>query len=495
MRRALPLLLADMVLIVIATLAALDLRENLDLSYARVVLLAPYLAATLLVAIPVWLAFGIPRSIWRLTSLGDYVRVAVAALLTALVATAATFLLNRLDGVARALPVMQAILMVCLLVGARLAVRQRHLARRRRKVVINAVSEIPRDRETIVIVGLNRVTELFLQSLEEFGHEATMVAGLIGHNQRHAGRLVQQQRVLGVPEQIDTILRDLEVRGISVDRIVVTTRFEELPAGAKAALIEVERSSNIQLDFFAERILPSPAGRAAVSRPRDPDGDTDDIAFTFTKAEIDQLSKRHYWRAKRVVDVVMAASMILLLSPLFVVVAVLVAIDVGFPVTFWQQRPGLYGRPFRLYKMRTMAAAHDSLGRRLPDSERVGAIGKFLRRTRLDELPQLYHILVGEMSFVGPRPLLPADQPAAYAARLLVRPGLTGWAQVKGGRTVTPRDKAALDVWYVCYASLALDMAILVMTVPMIVRGERVDEKSIERAWGDLLDAGICNVS
>ena len=144
------------------------------------------------------------------------------------------------------------------------------------------------------------------------------------------------------------------------------------------------------------------------------------------------------------------------------------------------------------YKFRTMGAAHDACGRRRSDEERLSPIGAFLRRTRLDELPQLFSILSGHMSFVGPRPLLPIDQPAEYAARLLVRPGLTGWAQINGGRAIAAGDKAALDVWYVHHISLALDLRVLVSTVPMVLFGERVTEGAIAQAWRDLQAAGVC---
>jgi lipopolysaccharide/colanic/teichoic acid biosynthesis glycosyltransferase len=139
-----------------------------------------------------------------------------------------------------------------------------------------------------------------------------------------------------------------------------------------------------------------------------------------------------------------------------------------------------------------MAGAHDADGRRVPEHRRVSRIGYALRRLRIDELPQLLNILIGEMSFIGPRPLLPADQSTAYAARLLVRPGLTGWAQVKVGRDVSPANKAALDVWYVKNASLSLDVAVLVQTALMLVIGERVSDAAIRHAWRDLQRAGIC---
>src|SRR5262249_20383669 len=161
---------------------------------------------------------------------------------------------------------------------------------------------------------------------------------------------------------------------------------------------------------------------------------------------------------------------------LFLLVSLVVAADVGLPLVFWQQRPGLHRRPFKLYKFRTMARAFGADSQRKSDSVRVSAVGEFLRRTRLDELPQLLNILQGDMSFVGPRPLLPVDQPLDSRSRLLVRPGLTGWAQIKGGRKISPDDKAALDMWYVRNMSLSLDLKILLGTVPMLAFGERIEE-------------------
>ena len=195
---------------------------------------------------------------------------------------------------------------------------------------------------------------------------------------------------------------------------------------------------------------------------------------------------KYHRRVKRAIDVAVSAVMVIVLAPLFLLVGLLVAADVGLPVVFWQQRPGLHGRPFRLYKFRTMGDAHDADGQRKSDGERVSAVGNFLRRTRLDELPQLFNILKGDMAFVGPRPLLPVDQPIDFAARLVVRPGLTGWAQIKGGRQISPSDKAALDLWYVRNMSLALDLEIILDTVPMLIFGERVANSAVGQAWRDL---------
>jgi lipopolysaccharide/colanic/teichoic acid biosynthesis glycosyltransferase len=125
-----------------------------------------------------------------------------------------------------------------------------------------------------------------------------------------------------------------------------------------------------------------------------------------------------------------------------------------------------------------MGGAHDVVGNRLPDELRSSSIGRFLRRSRLDELPQLYNILIGEMSFVGPRPLLPVDQPNGQTSRLLVRPGLTGWAQVNGGRDISPEEKAGLDLWYLENASFRLDIKILWRTLGMMIFGERLNIKA-----------------
>lgn len=186
------------------------------------------------------------------------------------------------------------------------------------------------------------------------------------------------------------------------------------------------------------------------------------------------------------IDVVVAGLLVAVLAPVALIVGVIVTLAAGPAPIFWQQRPGAGGQPFRLYKFRTMASAHDRQGRRRPDSERLSMAGRLIRRVRLDELPQFYNVLVGEMSFVGPRPLLPADQSDSFAARLAVRPGLTGWAQIKGGRELSASDKAALDIWYIAHASLWLDIKVLFGTLRMLVFGERTDHDAISRAWAHL---------
>jgi lipopolysaccharide/colanic/teichoic acid biosynthesis glycosyltransferase len=132
-----------------------------------------------------------------------------------------------------------------------------------------------------------------------------------------------------------------------------------------------------------------------------------------------------------------------------------------------------------------MRAAHDRHKKRVPDDKRSSGIGQLLRRTRLDELPQLYNVLVGDMSLVGPRPLLPCDQSPDCVARLSVPPGITGWAQVNGGRIISTSDKLILDMWYVKNASFILDLAIVFRTMKMILFGDRINAEAVNRARSD----------
>lgn len=485
----LKLLLLDLVLIALSTVFALVLRDNFEISLARQQALVPYLLLTLAVAGFVLPLLGISRSIWRFTAMPDYLRLAAATLIVVLGALALGFVVNRLDGVPRAVPVLQGLMMLVSMVGLRVLARVRHAARGKPVQLTTQVEAF--HAETVLVVGLTRLTDLYLRSVAEFASDRIRIAGLLGRSPHHTGRFVHRHRVLGTPDQVADAVRDLEVHGVFVDRIVVTSALDKLTEREQVALLGVEKASGIRVEFIAEQMGLGKNSRTAPSgeRPKPNDGP----AFLIGSEALEILARRQYWRIKRGLDIVAAVVLLIVLAPVLLVASVLAAIDVGLPVTFWQQRPGLGGHPFKLYKLRTMAAAHDVDGRLVPESERLSAIGRFLRRTRVDELPQILNILTGEMSFIGPRPLLPADQPPAYAARLLVRPGLTGWAQVKGGRDLSAANKAALDLWYVQNASLALDLEILLRTVQMLVSGERINATALRVAWRDLQRAGICS--
>ena len=168
---------------------------------------------------------------------------------------------------------------------------------------------------------------------------------------------------------------------------------------------------------------------------------------------------------------------LLLLSPVFLGITLAVRRRMGPPALFSQLRAGLEGRPFRLYKFRSMTDARDGDGSLLPDADRLTPLGVFLRRTSLDELPQLWNVLCGAMSLVGPRPLLLEYVPLydeRQRKRLSVRPGITGWAQINGRNALTWEEKFELDVWYVEHRSLRLDLKILAATAWKVLRREGI---------------------
>ena len=484
--RRLVLLLVDLSLVAIATVVALLLRDNLVISLDRLYGVLPYLGASLIAATVILPLLGLNRVIWRFSAQSDYLRIVMAGTLTVLGAVGIGFALNRLEGVARALPILQAILIVGALVGMRVAMRLRHNVRKPTARLALTDRQRSGTTETILVIGLNSIAELFLQSVTEFAADRVQVAGLLGRSDRHTGRLLRQHMILGTAEQLESVLQDIEVHGVFVDRIVVTSAFDMLSPQAQQALLRVERASNIRVDFFAERIgLYEDRDRAATT-PNAQAGAADEGRLLSISVDFTSSLHRPYWRTKRALDAIGAACLIVLLAPLMALVAIVVAIDVGLPAIFWQQRPGFLGRPFKLLKFRTMGAAHDNYGRRVQDEQRFSATGRFLRRSRLDELPQLFNILLGDMSFVGPRPLLPVDQSREHSYRLLARPGLTGWAQINGGRTISAEDKSALDVWYIKNASLKLDLKISWLTFATIMGGERPNGSAVRQARQEL---------
>lgn len=181
--------------------------------------------------------------------------------------------------------------------------------------------------------------------------------------------------------------------------------------------------------------------------------------------------------SQRVFDVAVSATALVVLAPVLLVSAVAVRIYLGAPVLFTQVRPGLHGKPFRMIKFRTMTDARGSDGNLLADAQRLPRFGQFLRSTSLDELPELINVLKGDMSLVGPRPLLMEYLPLyspEQARRHEVRPGITGWAQINGRNSLSWAQRFALDVWYVDHCSFWLNIKILALTVLKVVRREGI---------------------
>ncbi len=182
---------------------------------------------------------------------------------------------------------------------------------------------------------------------------------------------------------------------------------------------------------------------------------------------------------KRLSDIILTIPVLILLSPIMTAIALLVLCIHGKPILFRQQRPGYKGQIFTIYKFRTMKNQVDPQGRLLPDKKRLTKLGRFLRATSLDELPELFNVLKGEMSLVGPRPLLIAYLPlynSEQARRHDMPPGITGWAQVNGRNALSWQDKFQLDVWYIDHWSLWLDIKILFTTIVKVLKREGISQ-------------------
>ena len=465
----------DLGWVALSAIVAVLIRDNFVPYEPHYLAVTAYVVISLAVFTVVFAVSGTHKTIWQYTSLPDVLRIMAVVTLGISLALFISFVLSRLEGVARSVPVIQWFLLVSAMIGSRVAFR---LQAERAKH--HQATRAEPSMEHVLIVGLSHLTELYLQSVAEYASKTVDVVGILTKERELRGRLLRFCKVLGTPEELPQVLAQLEVHGVSVGRIVVTQPFEQLSRGAAEVLLQAERSSDVKVDWMAEllglresRVKAAPEHAAPISHQ---------WQASVNAREVTQLSLGSYGYVKRALDVMGALCLSLVLAPLIVVVGALVALDVGFPLVFWQKRPGRDGQPFKLFKFCTMRPAHDAQGHRIADEDRSSIIGRLLRRTRLDELPQLYNVVVGEMSFVGPRPLLPADQPTDTSARLLVRPGLTGLAQVLGGRDIAAEDKNALDIWYVSNASLWLDFKIILRTPIVMIMGERVDAYALHAA-------------
>jgi sugar transferase EpsL len=225
------------------------------------------------------------------------------------------------------------------------------------------------------------------------------------------------------------------------------------------------------------------------------DEPSDDVARKVCREVVSLLAHREGRRSvragKRIFDMLVASLVLLLFSPLLLVVALLVRWKLGSPVIFKQERPGLHGRTFTICKFRTMTDARDASGRRLPDAQRLTRFGKWLRSTSLDELPELWNILKGDMSLVGPRPLLTVYLPRYSPEQMRrhdVLPGVTGWAQVNGRNAATWPEKFQNDVWYVDHQSFWLDLKIIWLTFWTVLKREGINQPGFataEHFWGN----------
>jgi lipopolysaccharide/colanic/teichoic acid biosynthesis glycosyltransferase len=418
-------------------------------------------------ALIAFFAFRVQDGMTRYFSVHDALDIAEAVLFAELMTCAALFTLTRLDGIPRSTPLIHGLLLAGGAVAARIFVR-----------IATSGGKEPLDyhtrRERIILIGANRFASSFIQLLGAYAPQRQPVIAVLDDDATMIGRAISGVQVLGAPHELDGIIGEFAIHGIGIDRVVIAGERDFLSA---AVVHEVERICNkrkIQLCFLPRMIGVTEWKDTTAVESKETATAVTSERLTHKSAEL-----RSFFRLKRCIDVLGSLVLIVLLSPVLFLAAALVILDVGAPVLFWQERVGWRGRSFLIYKFRTLGAPFDSDGKPRLVGRRPSAIGRFLRETRIDELPQLFSVLFGDMSLIGPRPLLPEDQPANTSTRLSVRPGISGWAQVNGGKLVTKEQKEKLDEWYVNNASLWTDFHIVMMTLKLILRGRLSSEESL----------------
>jgi lipopolysaccharide/colanic/teichoic acid biosynthesis glycosyltransferase len=462
----------DVALAALTPYVALWIRDAYILSLDWVETAVIYTAISFTFSMFAFAAFRLRDSLAHYFTVHDAVEIAKSVVVAELLTCVLLFSITRLEGIPRSTPVIHALLLVLALISVRAVT---HLAINGK--LVRGEQEIAR--KHVIIIGVSRLTAIYMKFLDAIAPGAHNIIALLDDAANFWGRSVHGVRVLAPPSELESVIEEFAVHGIQTDQVVIGMNSNDLPEGVFEEIRRVCAHHNIELGFVPEMF-----GLTTMPEPE---------ALTKMQAEFEAslvaeppLELPAYFKLKRYVDFAAALVLLTVLAPFWLVAAVVAMYDVGMPVFFWQQRMGIGSRRFLLYKFRTLRTPFDETGRKLTEQERLSSIGRFMRRSRLDELPQLLNILVGDMSLIGPRPLLPRDQPKNLAIRLMVRPGITGWAQVNGGVLLTPDEKEWLDEYYVRNASLWLDLRIVLMTVLMFFRGDRRSEL-VESAWTNLL--------
>src|SRR5262245_39545432 len=403
-----------------------------------------------------FLVFRIRDGITHLFSVNDALEVVKAVLLSGFFTYLALFSLTRLAGIPRSTPLIHALLLTAGLLSARAFGRSADSDRK----LVPAV-RLKAQVEHIILIGSNRLSALYIDFLRAYAPDCYRVIAVLDDRAEMIGRSVAGIRVLGRLIDLLPIVNEFKEHGICPDRIIVGGDSDLLTKEAMAEIAHICTEYEIELDYVP-RLVGLKTLQAPIVQNQAEQAESSRIAF----------SPSRYFRIKHYVDFCLGLLLIIVLLPVFLMISAVVLLDVGSPIFFWQRRVGIYGQGFHIHKFRTLKPAHDAQGQPFSTADRVSWVGALLRKFRLDELPQLLNVLVGDMSLIGPRPLLPHDQPSNATARLMVRPGITGWAQVNGGKLITAEEKNAFDEWYVRNASFWLDLSILGKTIMVMLGGE-----------------------
>jgi lipopolysaccharide/colanic/teichoic acid biosynthesis glycosyltransferase len=456
----------DVAIAVLALPLAFMLHENaLLLPARRVDYILSALPLVAIAALAASLLIGSYRAVWRYLGTPEIIRVAQMALAAVLIFQLGQFFVDRLEGMPRAAVPLQFLIMLFLMLASRIFYGE--LLRR-----TEGGAGVPG--KPALLIGSGDGAALFIRLRQLSGQHEFEPVGILC-DKVATNRSIAGVPVLGDLADFDRVVANLRVQGMPPAVIVITRPHHEIGYTTVNALIEKAAAFGINTAELPDLMRFKGDIRDSLAPP---------MPATITV----------YPKLKRVFDILVSAGVLVFTAPLLALAALAVALFIQRPVLFVQVRPGLARRPIRLVKFRTMRDPLDARGNRLTDAERTPLVGRILRRARLDELPQFWNVLIGDMAIIGPRPLLSIDleaMPDQGEARCRARPGITGWAQVNGGHQLAPEEKLALDRYYIEHASFQLDARIVWRTIMMMLFGEKRDETAITAAQDSFAMAAV----
>ena len=430
-----------------------------------------YCCVALIISVIVFQWFKISTPLPHFFSSHDAWTVAKTCVTTVALTAVTLFVFTRLSYAPRSIPIIHFMILACGLIGVR-AWNRLNAAQRA------PINTAPRrdDVESIMIVGATRLAWFFSMMVEELSSRSRRIVGIVDERPELINRTLNGYSIVGLPKDMAKIIDEYSTHGVEIGKVVVAVDPKELAEATRDEVKAICNAKNVAIEWLYETFL--------VAK-------TESVSLDEVKLG-GPVVLGPYWKIKRPVDFLVALAALITFMPLVILVAALVLVDVGFPILFWQQRVGYLRQPFHVYKFRTMRSCFDRKGQPISESERLSVFGRLLRWAHVDELPQLINILIGTMSVVGPRPLLPMDQPDDNGGRLQVRPGLTGLAQINGGTLLSAEEKSALDEWYIKHASLLLDIKIILRTVWVVMRGNPRNDQLIERVIAERSKTSEC---
>lgn len=418
-------------------------------------------------SLPVFLFFRISNSLHHLFSVKDIISIFIATILSILIGTYANFFLNRMGNIPRSVPLIYGALLIIGLTSYRVIIRIFETNREGRSKSQDEFFEVTNFRR-VIIIGLDHFSINTIRLTEAQYPRVIQVMAAFSPTNKLIGRSIGGVTILGNLSTISNVIAEYRVHGVKIDEIWLSDNLEKITNNDLNYISNASEAHSIPFKMISEALNLTPENNFQWLEKKK----------AYKKIILDN----KYFNYKRVMDLVGSLILSFMLIPIITIASVAVIFDVGPPIFFWQERLGRYGNKFLVYKIRTLSIPKINDNSSEIIAGQVTIIGRFLRFLRIDELPQILNVIVGEMSLVGPRPLLAGDQPVDPSIRLLIRPGLTGWAQVNGGEYLDIEDKNLLDCWYVFNASFFLDIKILLRTIHVLIFGASINHDAIHEA-------------